>query len=48
MNDALIVSILVFVAIAGAVLSFIAWRRAARRTSPKGEKPQFDSDHPDV
>lgn len=46
MSDALILSILIFVAVAGAALSFLAWRRLGKR--PEGEKSQFDSGDPDV
>ncbi len=46
MSDALIISVLAFVAVAGAALSFVAWHRVSKR--PKGEKSQFDSDDPNV
>ncbi len=46
MSDALIVSLLAFVAVAGAALSFLAWHRVSKR--PRDEKSQFDSDNPNV
>ncbi len=50
MSDTLIVAILVFVAVSGALLSFAAWRRLGRRPPEpgEGEMSQFDSDDPDV
>ena len=48
MSDALIVAVLAIVTLAGAALSFTAWHRLTRRPPRNGEKPQFDSDDPDV
>lgn len=46
MSDTLILTILIVVAVGGAALSLLAWRRLGSR--PRGEKSQFDSDDPAV